>query len=762
MRKKLILALLLVLALFVLGVWAWTRSMGGIDPAAIAPATVSFDRDGVPTIRARTWGELAKAQGYVVASERLFQMDLMRHAASGRLAEWIGPAVLRLDEMRRREGWQGLAERGYAELTPVEKELVDRYTEGVNAFIEGRRSRWGLEYLAFGKPEPWKGSDSLLVLLSMLDQLTRAADSEAWRTRWSEGLGPKWSEFLFTQNHPWNVPLFGDPQPGPELPWDAKLEREPLQPGELKSAGLVLEEPASVGSNNWVWCKAQKCLVANDPHLGLSVPGLWYAVRLVLEGAPEGDVRWVVGVTIPGLPGVTLGMSSHLAWAFTNVGEDVDDWLRERVSEDGKQYLASIRADGSEEWRAIESSDEVIRIRGAPEVTVKALRTHRGPLVEPTHPARRPGGPFAMLGTEHYYSRQWLGSQPHMIHLPVELNRAGSIEAMMTALDAMTLPAQNVLMADRSGRLAYRASGTTVIRRVSGQLIQDAVLGEWVGVLGPERRRRLIVETSSASHFLATANERIWVDEYGHRWGDDARKDRIRTVLSSKEDFGVKDMRALQRDTHSRFHQELLSWVLTHGSVPEARASRWRAWTGAAVDDAVTFTEAVELEDKLSALLIERVRRKRMPPGSKDWPFPGRLTRAWILATLAAPNGMELFGLEVGEVARFLGQLPVPSETYTSANRWQAQHPFVGRIPVVGSLFAVPEVDQVGFDELVRSESPKFGASVRLIWSPSNPRESEWSVPVGQSGHVASPHYSDGMGDWFAGRYRRALPEPLP
>ncbi|MBI2373069.1 MAG: penicillin acylase family protein [Deltaproteobacteria bacterium] len=738
---------LLVLALLLgLAAWSFVRLQGGIDPASIAPATVTIDELGVPTIRASSWPLLAEAQGYVVASERLFQMDLMRRAAGGRLSEWFGPATLDLDRMRRAESWPELARRGYEELPAEEREVVDRYAAGVNRFIADHRHRWGLEYAILRvEPEAWRGEDTLLVLLSMLDQLTRSAEQEAWVTRWSRALGPEWSELLFTSDHPWNEPMFGEKRPGPKLPHADALPMQPIQAEEEHAELLRTVDESAVGSNNWVHCKGARCLLANDPHLGLSVPSLWFGIRLELASE-----EWVVGVTIPGLPFVTLGMSSYLAWAFTNVGEDVDDWLREKLTPDQQQYLAAVGPDGTETWKDVERVRHTIRVRGAPDSIFEVPHTHRGPLLLPGDRSRASGGPFAGLGLEGAYSRQWLGARPGMLRLPVRVNRARSIEEMNEALDEMKAPAQNVLIAERSGRIGYRASGSTVIRRTSGRGVADAIVGEWVGIAEPESRRRIVIETSTGTRFLATANERIWVDEFGHRFGDDARKDRIRTVLASLDDASVADMEALQRDTTSRFHRALLDWVLRNAEVPKARAEAWGRFERAA-DDPKVFTEALAVESKLLGLLVERARRGRLPAEAKNWPFPGRLPRAVMLQLMAEPDGFHVFGLEDSDVARYLARTPEASTTYVESNRWQAQHPLARRVPLLGGLFLVPEVAQVGYDHLVRTERPSFGASVRLVWSPSNPSESRWSLPVGQSGHVGSRHFADLARDWFAG-----------
>lgn len=768
-----ILAILVVVSVVAFGLLHWLLGRQGAPLAGVERVGVSaepLDGFGVPVIRGGDWAAIVEAQGFVVASERLFQMDLIRRFAGGRLSELFGRAALDADLRRHREDWSGVAGRAVEELPADERELCEAYAAGVNRFITRAEGHWSIEYALLRiEPEPWRCADTMLVLLSMIEQLTGAGEADAVRGAWKQALGERWFDFLFTQHHPWNEPIIGTTTRTVVLPLDRPLPAEPLGADEGHAAknSTARETFAGVpepfasqlallagggtdvpGSNSWAWCGTTGCYLANDPHLGYSVPQTWFALRL--ERSPE---EWAVGVSLPGIPGIVLGMNRHLAWAFTNVGEDVDDLLLERLSENGASYLADVE-DGREVWVPVRTVSSIIRVKDAEPVTVEAHFTHRGPIEDRPHT-----GPS---------SRQWLAFQPGMLRLPSKLARAKDWTELNAALDDMKAPAQNVLMVDRAGNLGYRASGTGVKRRLDGQVPQPAIAGEWAGFEPPGARpRRFLAASSTATtpRFIATANQRIWPSPFGHAWADDARHERIRRALAASDRFGPGDMQALQLDTESRFHRWLLDWVAARAK-PESEEQRrlletWRRFDGVATKDRATFTRALAVEDAAQKLLIDRVRKHRLAPRDADLPYRHRLWRAWLLTTLDTRDGTEVFGVDEAAFAQRLLEIAEKTRVepdYAEQNAWLAQHPFAQRVPLIGPLFEISRMPQVGSAQVPRVEGPKFGASVRVVWSLSRPEDSRWSFPVGQSGHIGSPHYDDARAGWFAERWRPVFP----
>ncbi len=727
----------LLLALAV-GWMVWRQGHSEKDWAGYTTAKVHFDENGIPTIEGDSWEKVIEAQGYVIASQRMFHMDLLRRSAGGRLAELFGPKAVPVDRKRHLEDWDGVAKRAYERLSPNTKTQIDAYTKGVNAFIENNLWRWGIEYaLLFSPPKRWTGSDTMLIMMLMSEQLATAAPGEIDRERWQDALPEDWFGFLFAADHPWNQPMFGDkPHPGPVFPKNA-LPKKPIS----TQASLQVEggEGPALGSNSWAWCGKTGCFLANDPHLRASVPHLWFANRLRVS-----EKDWFVGVSIPGLPGVVLGMNPYLAWGFTNVGEDVDDYLEEKVQ--GDKYLSALQLGGEEVWRPITKKSSTIKVKGGPAVTVESRFTHRGPLIE------RPG-------QKGYYSRQWLPLKSGILNLPSELNYAKNWGELNAALDHMRVPAQNVLMVDRQGNMGYRASGTGVRRKVTGRFPQDALKGEWMGFEAYDKRPRKFIAgtmSSTPTRSLATANERIWVDRHGQRWASDLRKHRIRTALAEGGDaLTASEMIALQLDTKSPYHHLIVRWVVEHASFKDAPKlkQRWAAWNGEAAEEPEIFTDALEMERALVSLCLSRVRQAEFYKGGAELQYRGRMQTGWVIAVLSKPQGLSIFGLDEAETADFLVKTAVQEKhpPYHEENRWGAQHPFAKRVPYVGPYFAIDAPQQVGWSTVPRVERPSYGASTRLVWNLSQPLESRWGMPVGQSGHVFSKHYKDLQKRWFAG-----------
>jgi len=299
--------------------WGVVSRQGDVDWEA--DGSVELDEWGVPTL---------------TASERMWQMDLTRRLAEGRLAEWFGQVAVDRDRSRRVEDWSGVAERAALELPTEEHHYCTRYAAGVNRFIDENPGAWGLEYVLLGTaPEPWTCADSMLVLFVMAERLSSTAWRDEQKAAWVDALDEEWVRFLFPQDHPWNEPLFGE-SPGELALPTTTLPSTPL--AEALGRSVAGAGPME-GSNSWAWRGRSARLLANDPHLGNTVPQIWYAVRMRVS---EDD--WVVGMSIAGLPGVVLGMNPHLAWAYTNTGEDVDDLLVERV--EGNRYLHAVSASG--------------------------------------------------------------------------------------------------------------------------------------------------------------------------------------------------------------------------------------------------------------------------------------------------------------------------------------------------------------------------------------------------------------------------------
>ncbi len=737
-----------------LGWFAWSWSRQGLAPDELDPgqgARVDLDEHGVPTIVATNWSNLASAQGYTVASERLWQMDLMRRAAGGGLSEWFGSAAISADLGQLQEDWPGVA-RGLAEHLPEDqRESCDAYAEGVNRFITRHPDRWGIEYTVLrAEPEPWTCADSMLILLAMARDLSASSDDDLALWGWRAALDEDWERFLFPEEHPWSRPLFGQSGGPLALPTRA-LPRAELPPGFGPR-----DHEITPGSNSWAWRGSSGALLANDPHLGANVPHLWYLVRLYIS--PQ---DWVVGSAIPGVPGVVLGMNPALAWTFTNTHEDVDDRVIEEIDAAQQRYVSRYEEgpDGTRVpvWREIERRQLLLEVKGEDPVPVVARFTERGPLSS----VDGPEGPVLV-------SRLWLPFQDpaKVAHNPGFLfARARSLDALQGAIDRFRFPSQNVLAMDRAGAILYRSSGLGVLRQSDGATPGPAATHAWLGLAPPSERPRLLIPADAPGPVhLETANNRVWVGPWHEGWDSDGRVARIRTLLDGRDDLTPQDMQRVQMDTHSRLLQMLVQWTAKRHTpldgMERDMAERWERWDGYATSDPRVFTEALAVQGALEQTLLRSVRRHLLPPALKRAPYAWGRSDAWVLRTLGladpsfydaidwerarAEEVVSLFGLSGEELAaeavRAAAQV---RELYTETNRWAAQHPFVDRVPLLGPRFAIGTPEQVGFSDLVRSERPRGGASARFVWDLIHPENSTWITPVGQSGHVRSIHYAD-------------------
>lgn len=736
---KILLGIAAVSALAV-GAGAWVVVRQGVPDRfweSFPDATVRFDTWGIPTLEAPSWERLLTAEGYVVASERLWQMDLIRRKAGGRLAEWFGEAALAHDAAVQAEDRLALTRKAAESLPATERRDCEAYAAGVNRFIAEQKGRWGIEYVLLrAEPEVWTCADSLLVVIEMAETLTSSAETEARQWAWRRHLSPAWQNFLFPEQLPWNVPLFGatDHKPPPFPPAAEWLLKRPLDESAAVKTGALFEERPAIGSNSWAWRGKTGHYLANDPHLANAVPGIWYAVRLKVA---RGD--WAVGMAIPGLPGIVIGMNPALAWSFTNTGEDVDDYLEEHLSPDGALYE---QRPGN--WVPVIHKSFLISVKGeAIPRKIEALFTERGPLAKRKY-----------LG-DGFYARQWLALQHDALRLPaLPMMHAQTLAALDQAVEGLRIPAQNVVAMDRQGTIRYQTSGTGPIRRRAGNVPLPAFEGVWLGFEPQSQRRRLEKPSNTdATAFLSTANQRIWSDGFGgHNWTQDDRNDRLQTLLAARDDFTRREMEAMHHDTVGRFRRQLLEWVaLRAGPVPA-----WRGWDGNSRSNPRAFTEAGVVEEELTNLLIGRVREAFLRNEPDDATYIAANRRAWILAVLAAPGdeGLTPFGLTASEVAQHLLRTVLAQRPtmvlHPQSNKWGGQHPFVGRVPIIGSLFAVTEFEQWGAIDLVAAERAGNGPSVRVVWDMSRPWDSTWSFPVGQSGHVANRHYRDFQAIWMA------------
>jgi penicillin amidase len=555
--------LLLLLAVLI-GAALWFTVPRGHQHARIAglsaPVEISFDQDGIPRIRAATERDAVAALGYVHARDRMFQMELMRRAAAGRVAEIAGPKAVGFDRTMRVLGAHHSAERDLASLPADTRDLLEAYATGVNARIRARGRFIAPEFLVLGPPEPWRTVDSLLWGKTMGLWL-----SMNWRTELSRlALTGRVPDSVIDQLWP------SQADPGRADTMRAADPRHAEAAARLLDALPWFPGPHTMppsASNEWAvdgrHTVSGAPLLAGDPHLRLAFPGIWYLARIDL---PD---RSLVGATGPGVPGIVIGHNGQIAWTFTTTGADVQDvFIETPVGTDFYQT-----PDGPAPFTRRE---ERILVRGKPDEVLTVRETRHGPVISDVQPAAN--GAILAVAMGHLQP----GDTPAAGL--VALNRARDLAEARAAAALITSPAQNLLVADRVG-IALFMTGRVPIRKAGdgSRPVPGDGSHDWIGWAGPDR---LPAITAPASGRLVNANERVAPPDYpvflGHDWFGDWRARRIREMLDAGGPFAAADFARMQVDAVSVFARAMLP-VLLSVPLPEGPAtlrSMLSGWDG--------------------------------------------------------------------------------------------------------------------------------------------------------------------------------------
>lgn len=810
---------LIVIVVIVLAI-GW-RLLAGSRPQAngtvtvqglSAPVTIARDGDGIPTITAQNRRDLAYGLGFAHGQERFFQMDLQRRDAAGELAALVGPKALPIDENHRMHRFRALAERELALMTPSQRKLVDAYTAGVNAGLAHLSVRpW--EYLLLGeKPEPWTDVDSILTIDAMFFDLNQNGDDqrELNIARLRAVLPMPLVDFLLAPAPRWEAPMQGGPTPPVPLP-DASvfdLRKTPLQEVALArgARAIALSGAANtgVGSNGFAVGGALTggaALLANDPHLHLRVPNIWYRAQLRYPD-PANPKKMIVlnGVTLPGAPAMVIGSNGHIAWGFTNTEGDWMDWVRViRNPENPMQYRTP---DG---WATIARHDETIRVKGAPDVHMTVEDTIWGPIMaEDTD-----GTPLALA---------WIAQDPRAVNLNLmKLETTTRVDQALALAPTIGIPPQNLVVADAQGNIGWSVAGSVIPVRAG---FDPSVPSDWskagtgwIGYATPDQDPKINDPTGSR---IWTANQRIVGGEALKLIGDGgydmgARAQQIRDDLRAGDHFIPRAMLDIQLDDRALFlarWQKLLLSVLdaSHcdrrdaggtgaspsnsgpgpSHVPVLAGTSTSCTRLIALKPLVTNWQARAASNSAGYRIVrmfrERVRENVLAPFSaratqkwKDfaWPTPAVGEYAvWTLVTqkpawLLDPkykDWNDLLSASAVQVADALAQLPgtLADKTWGRYNTAQIDNPLSVALPGwLGRLFDMPHDPLPGDNDMPRVLHPAFGASMRMDVQPGNEAHGILEMPAGQSDNPLSPWFGKGHEAWVHGKSTPFLPGPV-
>ena len=734
----------------------------GLDSAV----EVIRDRWGLPHIYAGSLRDAIFAQGYVHAQDRLWHIELARRAASGSLAEVFGSVALDADRLLRRVGLRRAAEAEVEQLAETMGENLDAYAAGVNAFIDGNRNRLPPEFLILRfRPEPWTVVDSLAIGKFIGWSLSGNWDTEIVRSWIVERLGPEEAARM-EPGYPVGAPLIVPPG-GECRGLGAPLLEELRKVQDLVGAG-------GGGSNNWVVdgdkSVTGKPLLANDPHLPLQMPSVWYEVHL------NGGGLNVIGASLPGVPGVIIGHNDRIAWGITNTMTDGDDLFVEQINPaNPRQY------DYKGKWVDGDLVREEIRVRGRREPVVEeVLVTRHGPIISPSIPGESRALALRTVVAEP-------GQQVQSLLL---LGRAGSWEGFREALRQWPAPAQNFVYADVEGNIGYQMAGLVPLRaKGQGLVPSPGWTGEydWKGFIPFDELPSVL---NPSTHYVATANNKIVDDDYpyflGAEYMEGYRVQRIIELLEAREKHSLEDFRSIQGDIYSipgsELAQHLLSLKPANGDAKRA-LNFLRVWDCQLSPDSVaaTIVEVFFLQmlrntvaAKLGPLTNYFV-GKELHPAVPDGGYLYR-SASWLLGLMkeapadwfAGRSWREVIeqSLEeaVAALSRSLGE-DMSRWTWGRVHyapfehvlgRVRALRPLFNRgpVPMGGDMNTVAQASYIGSRPYAVSS---FAVSYRQIIDLSDFDRSVAILPGGQSGHPASPHYSDMIDAWRRLEYHPLL-----
>jgi penicillin G amidase len=754
-------------------------SVGGLQ----GEVTVERDKWGVPHIRAGSVQDMAEAQGYVMAQDRLWQMDLLRRVGRGQLSEIFGPVPVKVDKEFRVLNFGRAAQRDYEQMDPERRKLMEAYARGVNEFIEQHGSKLPMEFtLLRYQPAPWQPTDSLVIAGYMYRTLADSRHSERNRGIITAKVSQEIAKDLFNEASSLDHYVVGDPslekslhdmsQAGSDddeddMDFDDVIKAESnsqaapdegTEPDITSLLAMGVEEwlresqrdiRHSLGSNNWVVSGAHtatgKPLLANDTHLELSIPPIWYEIHIT---APGWNVK---GFTLPGAPLVVIGHNDRLAWGFTNNGADVQDLYIEKFNPANPDEY---RANG--QWKKAEVYDEVIKVRGGADEHLRLVVTRHGPIVE------REG--------DKYYAMRWTALEPGgLSNSYSELGKAQNWNEFLEIMKTVWGPAQNTVYADVDGNIGYIMSARVPIRKKGRGDVPvpgDTDDFEWTGYIPFEQ---LPKSFNPESGFIVTANARVVGPDYKpyltDKWEEPYRTARIYDLLHDKHDLRPEDMLKVQTDAYSIPHVFLAEQLAAAAKAVPLKDSRTKKlidqskdWNGIADANSTvvaflnsTMNEALNLilEEQLGKdadkfnwrklNFLQRTLRERpakwLPAQYKN--YDELLTAAADLAVKRLEERTKDKNPEDWEWRRF--------------NYLDMLHP-LGRAGVLKKLLSITDQSQSGTDWSPRAASRDHGPAMRFVANTANWDESILLIPAGESGQPGSEHYQDQFSYWLDGK----------
>jgi penicillin amidase len=858
-------AALLVVVLGVVAVLAvtWVRrpfpkTDGEIKvPGLVGKVDVIRDGHGIPQIYADTPDDLFRAEGFVHAQDRFFEMDMRRHITSGRLSELVGKSGLETDRVIRTLGWRRVAEAELPTLKPETRRYLQAYADGVNAYIkqQGSPSKMSLEYVILGQKVPdyrvedWTPADSLAWLKAMAWDLRGDYTAELMRARLAESISvPQISELYPPYPYSVNKPILssrdwspraadelatgpnaaGSTSAGSAAPTSAR-SAAPTSAGSAAPTGASSAKPAGalgattgkqaerayavvqralaavpetmgrgdgIGSNSWVVSgdrtSTGKPLLANDPHLGVSIPGIWYQVGLHCRSVGTACPFDVAGYSFSGLPGVVIGHNKSVAWGFTNLGPDVSDFFLEQVR--GNTYLR----DGTQV--PLTTRTETIKIGGGGEQTITVRSTVHGPILSDVienvaDAGDRPTVNGRVSPGTYEVALQWTGIEVSQTADAIfGLNTAQNFEQFRAAAKEFAVPSQNLIYADTAGNIGYQAPGRIPVRSrymesAPGFWIRPGWVSSWDWT-GYVPFVQMPYAYNPPEGFIVAANQAVTDSgtpflttefDYGFR------SRRIRSLLEKNTKVTPQTMSQIQGDTRSQFAPTLVSALLKvdlgRDDFTKQAQDLLRGWNyttpvgDSEAGAAAAYYNAVWV-NLLNLTFNDELPKDLRADGGDQWmqAMTVLLTKprsAWWdnKSTPGVTEGQS----EILRKALVDARLQLTRELGKEPGQWQwgqlhqltLQHKVLGGDDVPGpvrKLFNRGPIGLPGGPAIVNAngwdasagigDDPRtaftvdWAPSMRMVVDLSDLDRSRWVNQTGNSGHAFADHYNDQMDAW--------------
>jgi penicillin G amidase len=768
--------------------WFVYRPLPQLDGTASLPglrAEVSVERDnwGVPHIRASSVEDLAEAQGYVMAQDRLWQMDLLRRVARGQLSEILGQRTLEIDKDFRVLNFSRAADRDLAISKPEVRRVLEAYARGVNEFIQQHYNRLPLEFTLLNyKPQPWQPTDSLVIGCYMYRTLTDTREEELGREIVTAKVGSELAKDLYSPEASMDHFVVGESNAGRDPHQvqrpDPDEDEDEMDPEDVLKAGLKLRTaPAtanapdltsalgeevsdwlkesrreirhSLGSNNWVvsgeHTASGRPLLANDMHLELTLPPIWYEVHLT---APEWNVK---GFALPGAPMVVVGHNDRIAWGFTNNGADVLDLYIETFN---PQNLDEYRVNG--EWKKAEVYDEVIKVKGQPDEHLRLVVTRHGPVV------KQEG--------DKSYAMRWTVLEPGALCDAYNwLGKAQNWGEFREIMKGIWGPGQNVVYADVDGNIGYILGAHVPVRKKGHGEVPvpgDTDDYEWIGYIPFEQLPQVF---NPDGGLIVTANARVTGPNYKpyitDHWEEPYRTARIYDLLHDKQDLRPEDMLKIEADIYSYPHVFMAEQLAAASKVALPKDERARKlisqakdWNGMADANSpvVSFLNAA-LFQSLNLILEPHLGAET---GQYHWRRVAFLQRVltqrpvrWLPSDYKTYDELlsAAADLAVKQLETLTGDKDPDDWAWKKFNYLDMLHP-IGREGILKKLLSISNQAQSGTEWSPRAASRHHGPSERFVADLADWDKSIILIAGGESGQMGSEHHRDQFQYWFEGK----------